>query len=203
MSEELARAAGTDKAPRLRKRLESAARAYDRQRFHEARAILQPLVDQAPGVATVRELLGLTYYRLGRWREAIRQLKANQQLSGTVDQHPVLADCHRALGHHPTVDRMWEELRQQGVGVELLTEGRIVVAGSLADRGRVPEAVTLLEAGPVDVRKPKLHHLRLWYALASMYERGGDVQRARSLYRRLLTSAPGFADAESRLAALS
>ena len=42
-----------------------------------------------------------------------------------------------------------------------------------ADAGRMADAIAMLEAGPVDVRRPQEHHLRLWYALAAMYERAG------------------------------
>jgi hypothetical protein len=100
------------------------------------------------------------------------------------------------------VERLWEELRQGGVGVEVLTEGRIVTAGARADQGDLRSAIALLEAGPVDVRRPKEHHLRLWYALAALYERAGDVPRARALLGRLVAVEPGFADAASRLAGL-
>ena len=34
------------------------------------------LVRLAPDVAAVRELYGLTLYRLGRWREAVREFRA-------------------------------------------------------------------------------------------------------------------------------
>ena len=42
----------------------------------------------APEVAAIRELYGLTLYRLGRWREAVRELRAFHELTGSFDQHP-------------------------------------------------------------------------------------------------------------------
>ena len=67
-------------------------------------------------LAAGRELYGLTLYRMGRWREAIRELEAFGEVSASVDQLPVVADSHRALGHHREVDRLWDELRRGAPG---------------------------------------------------------------------------------------
>jgi tetratricopeptide (TPR) repeat protein len=199
---DLARAGSPSRAARWGAQLQEAATAYDAERYAEARRLLEPLATAAPGVPAVRELLGLTAYRLGRWRQAVTELEAAETLTDSVEQHPVLADAHRALGHADAVERLWEELRRGGVGVEVLTEGRIVTAGARADQGDLRGAIALLEAGPVDVRRPKEHHLRLWYALAALYERAGDLPRARALLQRLVAEDPGFADAANRLAGL-
>src|SRR5439155_25206390 len=68
--EAIARAAGTGKVPRLAQRLCEAARAFERERFTEARTLLRPLAERAPSSAPVRELYGLTLYRLGHWKGA-------------------------------------------------------------------------------------------------------------------------------------
>jgi tetratricopeptide (TPR) repeat protein len=199
---DLARAASPGRAAKLGVQLQEAAGAYDAERYDEARRLLQPLAAAAPNVAAVRELLGLAAYRMGRWRQAVTELEAAEELTDSVEQHPVLADAHRALGHADAVERLWDELRRGGVGVEVLTEGRIVTAGARADRGDLRSAIALLEAGPVEVRRPREHHLRLWYALAALYEGAGDLPRARALLRRLVAEEPGFADAATRLAGL-
>ena len=54
-------------------------------------------MDAVPTSAAVRELYGLTLYRMERWAQATRELYAYQALSGSCDQHPVLMDCFRAL----------------------------------------------------------------------------------------------------------
>jgi hypothetical protein len=151
--DEVARAAGPDRADRSTTRLQDAAGAYSRERFQDARRII--------------------------------------------------ADCHRALGQFAEVERRWDELRRAGAGVEVLTEARIVLAGAMADRGDVVGGIRTLLEGPVDVRKPQEHNLRLWYALAGLYERAGDVPRARELFARLAHFDPTFADVTDRLDALS
>lgn len=200
---EVAREAGPAWAGRVQDRLQDAAKAYERERYRDALNLLKPLAVRAPGSAAIRELLGLTLYRMGRWRSAIKELEVAELLSASVDHHPVIADCYRALGQHADVVRVWDELRRGGSGVDVLTEGRIVLAGALADRGKVREALVVLEEGPVNVRKPKEHHLRLWYALAAMYERAGEVPRARQLFARVLEADPEFADVVDRYEALN
>ena len=180
-----------------------AAKAYERERYKDARTILRRLVEQAPGSAAVRELNGLALYRMGKWAEAARELEAYRQLSGgDVDQDPVLADCYRALRRYDAVDELWRELREASPGAELVAEGRIVAAGALADQGKVADAIGMLERAKLDVKRPKDHHLRQWYALAALYERAGEVPRARDLFKRVAVADPEFADVSERLAAL-
>jgi tetratricopeptide (TPR) repeat protein len=198
----LGRGATAAQQARLEARLRDAARAFERERFADARRILRPLVDQAPGAVAVRELHGLTLYRLGRWREAAAELEVVRQHSATAEQHPVLADCYRALGRHHEVEELWDELRAASPSADIVTEGRIVAAGSLADQDRLAEAVTLLDAGFRIPKRPLLHHLRRAYALADLYERAGDLPRARSLFARVAAVDPEFADVGERVRAL-
>lgn len=201
---ELATAGDTKLAAKLRRRLATAAQAFENERFRDADNILKEIVALAPESAAIRELYGLTLYRLGRWRAAIRQLETFNELSGSVDQHPVLADCERALGHHDRVEGLWNELRQGGAGADTLAEGRLVMAGSLADGGRLDDGIALLAASAGKaVRHPAERHVRQWYALADLYERAGDLPRARELFRRVVEVDAELSDATDRLAALA
>jgi len=203
---DIAAATAASTATILQARLRDATRAYDRERYQDAKRVLGPLARRVPGAAAVRELHGLTLYRLGRWREAVKELEAFRSLTGSTEQHPVLADSYRALGRYTEVDELWRELREQSPSAELVAEGRIVAAGALADQDRVADAIRLLEqatkrAGKAP-RHARPHHLRLWYALADLYERAGDVPRARDLFRRIEAIEPDFADVGRRVRAL-
>lgn len=200
---ELAQALSPARAARARLRLKEAARAFDHEQFVEARRLLRPLAKEAPRAASVRELLGLTYYRLGQWTSALRELEAFRSLTGSTEQHPVLADCYRALKRWPAMDALWEELREASPSAALVAEGRIVTAGALADRGRLPDAVALLEAGRRRGRRVQTHHLRLAYALADLRERAGDLPGARDLFAWVSEQDPSFADAAERRRALA
>jgi len=198
----LKRAIGAAKLERVEEKLRDASRAFRRERFEEARRILRPLADAAPTAVSVRELLGLTYYRLGKWKLAVTELEAFRELSGSTEQHPVLADCYRALGRHAKVSELWEELRSVSPGAHLVAEGRIVQAGSLADQGRLTDAIAVLEASKRPAKRPQDHHLRVAYALADLYERAGDVPRARELFTVVAAADPELGDVAARLRAL-
>lgn len=198
----LRRAVGGAKVERLEERLKDASRAFRRERFDEARRLLRPLAEAAPTAESVRELLGLTYYRMGKWKLAAGELEAFRDLAGSTEQHPVLADCYRALGRHAKVAELWEELRAASPSAALVAEGRIVYAGSLADQGRLDDAIAVLDAAKPPIRKPQLHHLRVTYALADLHERAGDVPTARRLFGIVAAADPELGDVEARLRAL-
>ena len=199
----LRRVLGERPGGRASARLTEAARAFDDENFGEARRILNAIVERAPEVAEVVELLGLTHYRMGHWRAAARRLEDFRRITGSTEQHPVLADCHRAQAHWADVDELWAELRLASPGAALVTEGRVVAAGALADQGRLAEAVQLLERGWKVPSRPRDHHLRRAYALADLYERSGATPRARKLFTWINRHSHDFADVDERLRALS
>lgn len=188
---------------RLQEALINGARNLDRGYEREALRILRPYRDPHPDSADLRELLGVTYYRLGRWALAQKELEAYVALTEATDQHPVLMDCARAQGKYKRVEILWDELRKVSPGAEVVSEGRIVAAGALADRGKLDEAIKLLERAPASPKRILPHHLRLWYALADLQERAGDIPTARALFRKISAQDPAFVDVAERLAALS
>jgi Flp pilus assembly protein TadD len=203
IGEELRAIGGAKLAADLVPKLTEAARAYEHDRYRDALAMLKRMAERAPESPSVRELLGLTLYRLGRWRDAMKELNAYFELSGSYDQYPVMADCQRALGRHREVERLWTELRQAGVSSDLLAEGRLVAAGSLADRGQFEAAIAMLGPSATrSVRRPEVRHVRQWYALADIYERAGEIPRARELFIKVVEADPQLSDAPERLAAL-
>lgn len=203
VASELRQVASPREVARIELRLADAARAYDRERYSDALPTLRELAKTARGSSAVRELLGLTYYRLGRWKEALAELREFAKLAASVDQHPVMADCERALGHHAAVEELFSELRRAGAGSDVLAEGRLVMAGSLADRGEINAAIDLLlPAVNRVVRKPLDRHLRQWYAIADLYERSGDLPRAREYFMKVVAADPEMSNVVERLAAL-
>ena len=81
---------GPSRSEKIEKRLRAAARDFEAERFPEAAKRLRPLSEQAPSVAAVRELYGLTLYRQGKWKLAAKELEAFRTLSNSTEQHPVL-----------------------------------------------------------------------------------------------------------------
>jgi tetratricopeptide (TPR) repeat protein len=200
---ELRRLVGAKRAAVLSERVATAAGAFSRERYPDALRMLRPIAEEVPQSAVVRELYGLTLYRLGRYRLAAAELEAFRDLTGnSTEQHPVLADCYRGLKRYGRIDELWDELREASPSAELVTEGRIVVAGSLADRGRLADAVRLLDKGWKPPRRPAEHHLRRAYALGDLLERAGDLPRARATFGWLAEMDPEFGDVADRVKAL-
>lgn len=194
---------GPDTANKARSRLFDAAGAFERERFGDARRMLEAVNRLAPDVPEVLELMGLCAYRMHQWRKAIVELRRFADLTGSVEQHPVIADCHRALRQWSEVESVWLELGAASPPAEILEEGRIVVAGAKADQGRLQDAIRILEkASSTPPKKPKVHHLRRWYALADLYERAGMLGPARRLFTTIAQADPGFGDARKRARSL-
>jgi tetratricopeptide (TPR) repeat protein len=185
----------------LVERAESAAASYERGRYQDALRLIKPVADEAPAVAAVRELAGLAAYRSNRWREAARHLKAYGELTGSVEHVPLLMDCQRALQKPKKVAELWSELRHNSPDPDVLAEGRIVAAATLAEAGDLNGAISLLAtAGATKaLRNPSYRHVRQWYVLADLYERAGDVPRARQYFDRVAKADPGAYDVIERL----
>mgnify|MGYP002640092017 CR=1 FL=1 len=200
--EQLSRAVGSARTERVEKRLAEAAEHFEAERYGDAARILKKSVEEAPTVAAVHELYGLTLYRQEKWKPAARELEAFRLLSNSTDQHPVLADCYRAMRQWTQVGELWDELRAASPSAELVTEGRIVMAGSLADRNDLAGAISLLEQSFNFPKRPMPHHLRRAYVLADLYERSGDLPKARTMFGRIENVDPDFADVRLRVRAL-
>lgn len=193
----VARRGRADEAAEL---VEAVVDAYEREDFAEALGPGLKAKEIAPRSATVRELLGLVHYRLGRWKEAQRELAAYRRLSGRHDEDHVLADCERALGRPQRALEILDGMKSSEVGEEVLVEGLVVAAGALEDLGRHSEAVELLMRGPVRPRAIRPYHLRLWYSLADALEKAGRRRESRPWWDMIYAEDPDFFDvAERRL----
>jgi tetratricopeptide (TPR) repeat protein len=159
-------------------------------------------VESAPNSPAVRELNGLVLYRTGQWAAATKELERYRELTGSYDQHPVLADCYRALRRYEEAEELWQDLRAASPSGDLVAEGRIVAAGSRSDQGDLTGAINLLEKALRRVNHPQERHLRQWYALADLYERAGDLPRARDLFNRIASADPDAFDVRARLRSL-
>jgi len=185
-------------------KMEDAVAAYDRGRYAEASRQAGSLALELPTVPAVRELAGLAAYRAGRWRYAVRHLEAFAALGDDLDHVPALMDTYRALRRPAKVAELWTDLRQRSPEPDVLAEARMVAAGALADQGDLEGAISLLATAGAGraLRNPSDRHVRQWYALADLYERAGDVPRAREYFARVAQADPEAYDVAARLEAL-
>jgi tetratricopeptide (TPR) repeat protein len=189
---------------RLVEQADAAFSSYERGRFQDALRQIKPVVAETPSVAAVQELTGLAAYRSGRWREAARHLQTFGEMSDATNHLPELMDCQRALRKPKKVAELWTELRQSSPDPDVLAEGRIVAASSLAETGDLNGAISMLATAGAskNLRNPAERHLRQWYVLADFYERAGDIPRAREYFERVRHSEPGAYDVTERLRSL-
>jgi tetratricopeptide (TPR) repeat protein len=148
--------------------------------------------------ASVRELLGLAYYRLGRWQEAARELAAFRRITGSTEQNPVIADCYRAMKKPEKAIELCDEIARGGVEPAVYYEGQIVAAGALADMGRLDEAIARLERLDLDPEVAGDHHVRAWYVLADLLERRGRFTQARDWFDAVTAADADMTDAPER-----
>jgi tetratricopeptide (TPR) repeat protein len=187
---------------RVAQRLAEAEGALQRDRLDEARRIVTPLLREVPGVAAVHEVAGLVNYRLGRWRDAVRELEAAQAIAPRADLMPVLADSYRALKRWSDVERIWTMVRETSPAHDVMAEARIVAAGAQADRGDLPGALRTMAKVPVRPKRVRPHHLRQWYVLGDLHDRAGDPLEATRWFERVAAVDPDFVDVRARLRAL-
>jgi tetratricopeptide (TPR) repeat protein len=190
------------RAARLGERLKDAQNALERERYSEAKRMAKSLMKEMSAVAAVHEVVGLASYRLGQYRDAAAALELARSLRERVEDLPVLADCYRALRRWQAVDEIWTILKEASPAHDVMAEGRMVVAGSLADRGDLKGAIQLMSKAAEIPRRVREHHLRQWYVIADLYDKAGNVQKAREFFKRVALHDPEFADVADRIASL-
>jgi predicted Zn-dependent protease len=199
---EVAGVVGDQRGQRLVERLAAASAALDRERYDEARRLVTPLVRELPAVAAVHEVAGLVNYRQGRWRQAAASLETARSLHSSVELLPVLADTYRALRRWNDVDEVYDAIKRASPPHEVMAEGRIVVAGAMADRGDLASAIQFLTTSAKPPKKVRTHHLRQWYVIGDLHDRAGDTVAARRWFRLVADHDPTFVDVDERLRAL-
>jgi tetratricopeptide (TPR) repeat protein len=186
-------------APRVKKQLIAAGEAFAAEEYERA---IDPLLEakkKAPRSVYVREMLGLAYHHLERWREAARELAAYRRMSDLHNRDPELADCERALGRPERAFEILSDVTAHDLEESVLSEGLIVAAGALHDLGREADAVEMLERGPLrPTGQIEPHHLRLWYALADALERVGRRSDSRAWWDAIYAEDPEFFDVARR-----
>jgi tetratricopeptide (TPR) repeat protein len=200
--EELGAMAGR-RATRAMKTLHDATDAYQDGRERDALRIVKPLAETFPDALGVQELYGMSLYANGKYAQALKILEDFTQKSGSFDQYPILMDCYRAAEKYDKVDELWAELGAESPSGEVVAEGRIVHSQSLAERGQIKDALKQLRKKVKVLSRPADYHLRLWYCLADLEERAGNVIEARQWFNRVAKANPDFADIQYRMKQLN
>lgn len=200
---ELRGTARPGKAEILVKVFSEAVGAYLTEDYGEAVRLGEQAKHIALRSPSARELLGLAYYRTGKYKDAARELAAFKRLTGSLSQNAVLADCYRATGKHDKALELVDELTPDAVDPAVYYEGAIVAAGTLADEDRLDEAVERLERLDLRPSVAQEHHIRAWYVLGDLLQRKGRFSQAKSWFEAVAAADADATDAPARAARLA
>lgn len=171
--------------------LGKAMTAFSEERYPAAAGELRKAKKLSPRSATIRELLGLSAYRSGKWEEALRELRTFRRLTGDLIHYPVEMDCLRALERPDDVIKSWERLQSYDISATINHEARVVYASFLLDQNRARDAWPVIKPGRL-VASPTQGELRRWFVAARVALEAGDKDAARRLVAALDEQEPDF-----------
>lgn len=185
--------------PNVAQAVSQALELFAGEEYERAAAQAALAKADAPRSPRILELLGLSLYHSGRWKEALSELLAYRRLTNSVEQNHVIADLYRAQGRPDRALEVTAEVSPSDVSPEVWVEMMIVAAGALADQNKIDRAITMLARADPGTGPVEPYFLRHWYARADLLERAGRREEARALWRRIVAEDPEFFDAEERL----
>lgn len=158
---------------------------------------------KASRVGAVREAAGIAAYRIGKWQEALSDLRAARRLTGRNAYLAVMADCERGLGRPERALEIARGPDVAGLDVADRVELRIVASGARRDLGETSAALVELQGPELKERRARPYVARLFYAYADVLEELGRLNDAREYFARASSvDQEGVTDADDRMAAL-
>ena len=106
---------------------------------------------RAGRVGLVREAAGLAAYQVGRYEEALRELRTARRLTGSSEHLPVMADCERGLGRPERALDLAASPEARELDRAGQLEMLIVASGARGDLGQHDAAVVMLQVAELDV----------------------------------------------------
>jgi tetratricopeptide (TPR) repeat protein len=179
------------KIPAATAHLESAAKAFAAGKHGKALSEAEAAKELSPREATIRELIGLSAYRMGRWDLALRELRTFRRFTGEATHVPIELDVLRALDRPSDVEDLWKQFQRFDADRETRHEARVVFASFLLDRGEDHRAWEVADPKRLG-EDPGESELRVWYVAARAAQRLGDTATARRLYQAVEAADAAF-----------
>lgn len=189
--EALSRVTPQERVPAALRELGDATDALAEGRFQSAWRHASKAKELSPRDISVREVLGLSAYRLGEWVVALRELRTHRRLSGEVTHLPVEMDSLRAMGRNEDVEKLWQEVGRLADEPSIIKEASVVYASYLLDNDRTEEARALITPGRLS-NKPYPEDLRVWYVAARSAALDGDPAEANRIRDAIEIFDPAF-----------
>ncbi|WP_245646272.1 tetratricopeptide repeat protein [Nocardiopsis trehalosi] len=158
---------------------------------------------KASRMGVVREAAGIAAYSVGKWQEALSDLRAARRMTGRSNFLPVIADCERGLGRPERALEIARDPAAADLPVEDRVELRIVASGARRDLGEPEAALVELQIPELKERRARPYIARLFYAYADALLELDRVEEAREYFARAsAVDRDGVTDADERMAAL-
>ncbi len=203
MKDEIRRLTRKDRQDATLQVLAKAVKAFGKEDYGAAHRELAKAKQLSPRSPAVRELLGLSGYRLQEWQEALAELRAYRRLAGETTYMPMEMDSLRALDRDGDVEKTWGLFLELGGNRPTEAEARVVYGSYLLDQGRPEEAWEV--TGPSRLaRDPRDYELRIWFVAARAALALDQVAAAKKLtaaIRKADPDLPGLADLMSGIPA--
>jgi tetratricopeptide (TPR) repeat protein len=191
VADDLARVTPKTKLMQATEMLTAAAEAFAGGKHGRAVRLAEQAKEASPRDATIREVIGLSAYRLGRWKQALAELRTFRRYTGETTHLAVEMDVLRALDRPDDVDKAWQLMVRLGGGRNARNEAKVVYASHLLDRGELRKAWEV--AQPIRITdQARESERRVWYVAAKVAARLGDLEAARRLLQALQDSDPAF-----------
>ena len=172
----------------------------DPERAYTHAAYARRKASRVPGI---REVSGLAAYTLGKWQEALADLRAARRMSGRDSFLAIMADCERGLGRPERALEITDDPAADKLDAAERIELRIVASGARRDMGDAKGALAELQIPELKERRARPWVARLFYAYADVLEELGREGDAREYFARASSvDREGVTDADERLAAL-
>ena len=139
---------------------------------------------RASRIAVVREATGEAAYASGHYAEALSELRAAKRMNGATAYLPIMADCHRALGHPEQALKLAKSPSVANFAPSAKAEMTIVEAGARRDMGQLDAALRTLELAPITSKNREPWVVRLRYAYADTLEAAGRETDALAWFHR-------------------
>ena len=191
IAEELARVTPKKNLPAAVEHLQESARAFAAGKHGKALRAAEEAKELSPRDPTIRELIGLSAYRMGRWDQALRELRTFRRLTGDATHLPVEMDVLRALERPDDVEAAWKVMKKLGGDRETVDEAKVVYGSFLLDRGEHRKAWQITNPKRISA-DPRESELRVWYVAARAAARLGDVPTAGQLRDAIRGADPAF-----------
>lgn len=191
IQEEVNRTTRKERRAAVMQSLEAAAEAFASARYGKAIEHAERAKKASSSNATIREILGLSLYRLGRWEDALKELRGFRRIAGETTHMPVEMDCLRALARPDDVDKVWGELKHLGGRPDTFREARVVYGSHLLDEGKAKQAWQVVNPKRLG-EHPHEAELRQWYVAARVATHLGDNESAEQILSAITAADPAF-----------